>query len=180
MDKLSTTDSEKEDVIFQRGAMYERQKKIDLAEQQFHKVLEMDPDSAAALNYLGYMLADRNMSLQEALDYITRAVDKEPENGAYIDSLGWVYFRLGRLQEAEENLRRAVQKTPHDPTVHDHMAEILMREGKVREAMAQWQLSLKEWDSSSPAEMDPPEIAKVKSKLENARVRLAQETAPKR
>jgi tetratricopeptide (TPR) repeat protein len=180
MEKLSTTDAEKEDVIFERGAMYERMKKIDLAEQQFRKVLEMDPDSAAALNYLGYMLADRNMRLQEALDYITRAVDKEPENGAYIDSLGWVYFRLGRLQEAEENLRRAVQKTPHDPTVHDHMAETLMREGKVREAMAQWQLSLKEWDSSSPAEMDPPEIAKVKSKLENARVRLAQETAPKR
>ncbi|HEY6347062.1 MAG TPA: tetratricopeptide repeat protein [Bryobacteraceae bacterium] len=179
-EKLSTTDAEKEDVIFVRGAMYERQKKIDLAEQQFHKVLEKDPDSAAALNYLGYMLADRNMRLQEALDYITRAVDKEPENGAYIDSLGWVYFRLGRLQEAEDNLRRAVQKTPHDPTVHDHMAETLMREGKVREAMAQWQISLKEWDSSAPADMDPPEIAKVKSKLENAKVRLAQETAPKR
>jgi tetratricopeptide (TPR) repeat protein len=179
-EKISTSDAEKEDVIFDRGAMYERMKKIDLAEQQFRKVLDLDPDSDAALNYLGYMLADRNMRLQESLDYITRAVDKRPENGAYIDSLGWVYFRLGRLQEAEENLRRAVQKTPHDPTVHDHLAQTLMREGKVREAMAQWQLSLKEWDSSSPAEIDSPEIAKVKSNLENARVRLAQETAPKR
>ncbi|HEY7336140.1 MAG TPA: tetratricopeptide repeat protein [Bryobacteraceae bacterium] len=177
-DKLSKTDDEKENIVFQRGAMYERMKKIDLAEQQFKKVLQMDPDSAGALNYLGYMLADRNLRLQEALDYITRAVDKDPENGAYVDSLGWVYFRLGRLQEAEDNLRRAVQKTPHDPTVHDHYAEALMRQGKVREAVAQWQQALKQWDTSSPADLDPPEIAKMKGKLENARKSLAQETAP--
>jgi len=177
-DKLSKSDDEKENIIFQRGAMYERMKKIDLAEQQFRKVLEMDPDSAGALNYLGYMLADRNIRLQEALDFITRAVEKDPENGAYIDSLGWVYFRLGRLQEAEDNLRRAVQKTSHDPTVHDHLAETLMRQGKVREAVAQWQQALKQWDTSSPADIDPPEIAKMKSKLENARKSLAQETAP--
>jgi len=153
-------------------------KKVDLAEQQFRKVLEMDPDSAGALNYLGYMLADRNMRLEEALDFIKRAVEKDPENGAYIDSLGWVYFRLGKLQEAEDNLRRAVQKTSHDPTVHDHLAETLMRQGKVREAVAQWQQALKQWDTSSPADMDPPEIAKMKSKLESARKSLAQETAP--
>lgn len=177
-DKLSKSDDEKENIIFQRGAMYERMKKIDLAEQQFRKVLELDPDSAGALNYLGYMLADRNVRLQEALDFITRAVDKEPENGAYIDSLGWVYFRLGRLQEAEDNLRRAVQKTSHDPTVHDHLAETLMRQGKVREAVAQWQQALKQWDTSSPADLDPPEIAKMKSRLEDARKSLAQETAP--
>jgi tetratricopeptide (TPR) repeat protein len=177
-DKLSKTDDEKENVIFQRGAMYERMKKIELAEEQFRKVLEMDPDSAAALNYLGYMLADRNMRLQEALDFIQRAVEKDPENGAYIDSLGWVQFRLGRLQDAEDNLRRAVQKTSHDPTVHDHLAETLMRQGKVREAVAQWQQALKQWDTSSPADMDPPEIAKMKGKLENARKSLAQETAP--
>ena len=177
-DKLSKTDEEKENITFQRGAMYERMKKVDLAEQQFRKVLEMDPDSAGALNYLGYMLADRNMRLEEALDFIKRAVEKDPENGAYIDSLGWVYFRLGKLQEAEDNLRRAVQKTSHDPTVHDHLAETLMRQGKVREAVAQWQQALKQWDTSSPADMDPPEIAKMKSKLESARKSLAQETTP--
>src|SRR5579884_2874502 len=141
-EKLSNTPDEKEMVWFQRGAMYERMKKIDLAEQQFHKVLEADPNSAGALNYLGYMLADRNIRLEESLGYIMKAVEKEPENGAYLDSLGWVYFRLGRYQEAEENLRRAVQKTPHDPTVHDHMGEVLMRLSKVREAAAQWQMSL--------------------------------------
>jgi tetratricopeptide (TPR) repeat protein len=176
--KLSQSNEEKLTIDFQRGAMYERMKKIDLAEQQFRKVLEADPGNPGAMNYLGYMLADRNIRLQEALEYITKAVDKEPENGAYIDSLGWVYFRLGRLEEAETNLRRAVQKTPHDPTVHDHLAEVLMRQGKVREALAQWQMSLKEWETGAPADLDNSEVAKVKNKLENAKVRLAQETAP--
>jgi tetratricopeptide (TPR) repeat protein len=177
-EKLSQSSDEKLVIAFQRGAMYERMKRVDLAEQQFHKVLDMDPNNAGALNYLGYMLADRNIRLQESLEYITKAVDKDSENGAYIDSLGWVYFRLGRLEDAETHLRRAVQKTPHDPTVHDHLAEALMRQGKVREALAQWQISLKEWETGAPADLEPPEVAKVKNKLENAKVRLAQETAP--
>jgi tetratricopeptide (TPR) repeat protein len=177
-EKLSQNSDDRLTIYFQRGAMYERMKKIDLSEQQFQKVLQMDPANAGAMNYLGYMLADRNIRLPEALDYIKKAVDKEPENGAYVDSLGWVYFRLGRLDEAEEQLRRAVQKTPHDPTVHDHLAEALMAKGKVREAVAQWQISLKEWETGSPADYDAAEVSKTKNKLENARVRLAQETTP--
>jgi predicted Zn-dependent protease len=86
-----------------------------------------------------------------------------------------VQYRLGRLEDAEKNLRRALDKTPRDPTVHDHMADILMKESKVKEAVAQWETSLKEWDSSSPADLDPAEIAQVRRKLEAARVRLARE-----
>jgi tetratricopeptide (TPR) repeat protein len=174
-EKLSKSDEEKESVWFMRGAMYERMNKVDLAEVEFRKVLKFDPESAGAMNYIGYMLADRNMRLPEALDLITKALDKDPGNGAYLDSLGWVYYKLGRLPEAEQNLRRAVDKTPRDPTVHDHMADVLMKESKVREAVAQWQTSLKEWDTSSPSELRPEEIAQVKSKLEGAKVRLAKE-----
>jgi len=174
-EKLSKSEEEKESVWFMRGAMYERMNKVELAEVEFRKVLKFDPESAGAMNYLGYMLADRNMRLPEALDWITKALDKDPGNGAYLDSLGWVYYKLGRLPEAEENLRRALEKTPRDATVHDHMADILMKESKVREAVAQWQASLKEWDSSSPAELRPEEIAQVKAKLEGAKVRLAKE-----
>jgi predicted Zn-dependent protease len=105
------------------------------------------------LNYLGYMLADRNIRLPEALEMIQKAVNKEPNNGAYLDSLGWVYYRMNRLPEAEENIRRAVDLVPHDPTMHDHFGEVLFKAGKVREAITQWELALKEWDTSSPAEM---------------------------
>lgn len=177
-DKLSVSKDDKITVWFQRGAMYEKMKKSDLAEAEFRKILELDPSHAATLNYLGYMLADRNVKLTEALSLITKALDLEPNNGAYLDSLGWVYYKLNRLPEAEENLRQALVRTPRDATVHDHMGDVLLRESKVREAIAQWQLSLQEFEAGSPADAEPGDIAKVKSKLENAKVRLAKEGKP--
>src|SRR6266481_549671 len=132
-------------------------KKNEAAEAEFRKVLQVNPANAGALNYLGYMLADRNVRLQEALQLITKALEKEPNNGAYLDSLGWVYYRLGRLPEAEENLRRALAKTPRDATVHDHLGDVLLHQSKVKEAIVQWQASLKEWESSAPADLEPAE-----------------------
>lgn len=178
-EKLAMGDDQKEDIWFMRGAMYEREKKVDLSEVEFRKVLKVDPESAAALNYIGYMLADRNMRLNESLDLITKALEIAPENGAYLDSLGWVYFRLGRLKEAEENLRRAVSKTPSDATVHDHMAQVLMAESKIQEAVQEWQISLKNWDAGAPADLEPAEVAKVKANLETAKSRLAKEAKQK-
>ena len=178
-DKLSASKEDKEAVWFQRGAMYEKMKKVDLAEAEFRKILEINPDSSATMNYLGYMLADRNVKLPEALSLITKALDKEPNNGAYLDSLGWVYFKMNRLQEAEENLRQALIRTPRDGTVHDHMGDVLLKESKVREAIAQWQTSLQEFEKASPADVEPGDILKVKAKLEAARVRLAKEGNPK-
>ncbi|MEQ1885294.1 MAG: tetratricopeptide repeat protein [Bryobacteraceae bacterium] len=177
-EKLADSNEEKENIWFMRGAMYERMNRIDLAEVEFRKVLRVDPESAGAMNYIGYMLADRNTRLQESYDMITGALDRDPGNGAYLDSLGWSLFRLGRYEDAEKTLKRAVAKTPKDPTVHHHLAETLMKLGKVREAVAEWQASLHEWDTSSPAELRPEEVAEVKSKLENAKVRLAREVTP--
>ena len=174
-EKLSESQGEKEGVWFMRGAMFEKMKNIDAAEAEFKKVLATSPDNAGALNYLGYMLADRNVRLPEALGYINKALEQDPFNGAYLDSLGWVYFRMGRFSEAETQLRVAVERIPRDPTMHDHYAEVLARLSKTREAVAQWEISLKEWQTSSPAEMDSAEMAMVKSKLDNARVRLARE-----
>jgi tetratricopeptide (TPR) repeat protein len=175
-EKLAENQEEKESVWFMRGAMYERQKNIDASEKEFRKVLAAEPDHAGALNYMGFMLADRSQRLQEALGMIQKAVDKEPYNGAFLDSLGWVYYRLGRLPEAEDYLRRAIVRTPHDPSLHDHLGEVLLKVSKTKEAVAQWELSLKEWESSSPAELEPAEVNKVKGKLESAKVRLAKES----
>lgn len=174
-ERLSPRDEDKIDIWFKRGAMYEHMKKIDQSEAEFRKVLKVNPDADEALNYIGYMLADRNIRLNESLDLITKALELSPENGAYLDSLGWVYFRLGKLDKAEENLRKAVDKTSSDPTVRDHLAQVLMAESKVQEAIQQWQASLKNWDSGAPAELEPAEVAKVKSGLENAKNRLAKE-----
>ena len=114
------------------------------------------------------MLADRDVRLDEAQKLITRALELDPGNGAYLDSLGWVQFRQNHLDQAEESLKQALEKIGTDPTVHDHLGDVYMKEGKVREAIQQWQESMKEWDSTASAESDPAEIAKVAKKLENA------------
>jgi tetratricopeptide (TPR) repeat protein len=121
------------------------------------------------------MLADKGIRLPEALKFIRQAVDIEPMNGAYLDSLGWVYFKLGQYELAEDNLRQAVQRDQTDPTVHEHLGDLYEKTGRIRLAAAQWQLSLAEFAKSSPADVDPGDVTKVQRKLESARVRLARE-----
>ena len=174
-DKLSTDREDKENIAFMRGAMYEKQKNYEGAEREFRKVLETNPKNTSAMNYLGYMFADRNVHLQEALQLLRKAVEMEPDNGAYLDSLGWVYYRLNDLDNAESNLQRAIEKFSKDPTVHDHMGDVYFSKGRVKDAITQWQLSLQEWQNTASSEMDAAEVAKVQKKLEGARVRLARE-----
>ena len=178
-EKLSQSNEDKATVLFMRGAMYEREKKYDLAEKEFRKVLELDPNNASALNYLGYMLADQNVRLQEAQDLIQHAVNLEPNNYAFLDSLGWVDFRLNRLDDAEQQLRRSLQLMSKDPTIHDHLGDVYFKQGKIKEAIAQWESSLKNFSTSSPGEVEPDDVAKVQKKLDGARVRLAKEQGPK-
>ncbi len=174
-EKFSSTREDKEGVVFLRGAMFERMKKFAESEAEFKKVLEMNPKNSSALNYLGYMLADRNLRLQEAQSLIAKALDLEPQNGAYLDSMGWVYFRLGKFAEAETYLLRALEKSAHDPAIHDHLGDVYSKQGKLKEAIAQWERSRKAWESSAPSEVDHAELAKVTKKLEGAKVRLAKE-----
>jgi tetratricopeptide (TPR) repeat protein len=172
-DALASKPDEKLSVLFLRGMYYDRQKMYDQAEAQFRKALVFDPQNAAVLNYLGYMLADQGQKLPEALKLIRQAVDLEPQIGAYLDSLGWVYFKLGQYSEAEENLRKANERMSNDPTVHDHLGEVYEKTGNLKMAVAQWERSMTEYAHSLPAEADPEDVQKVQHKLENARVKLA-------
>ena len=178
-EKLSPNKPDQVTVWFMRGAMYEKMKDFDRAEAAFRRVVESDPDNSSALNYLGYMLADRDVRLEEAFKLVSKALELEPQNGAYLDSLAWVDYRLNKLAEAENLLLRALDKIGSDPTVHDHLGDVYFKQGKTRDAIIQWQASLKEWESSSQAEADPAEIAKVAKKLEGAKVKLARETGAK-
>ena len=178
--KLATDKEDKNNIIFLRGAMYERQKKFELAEKEFRKVLDEDPKNASAWNYLGYMLADQNTRLAEAQECVQKALALDPDNYAYLDSLGWVYFRQNKLDDAETQLSHSLRLGPKDPTIHDHLGDVLFKKGKLKEAIAQWQSSLKEWDASAPADVEPEEVAKVQKKLDGARVKLAQEQQPRR
>jgi len=175
---LTTEKSDQTYLLFLRGALAERQKHFEPAEQYFRQVLDQDPGpelKATALNYLGYMFADRGIRLPEALKMIKQAVDLDPSNGAYLDSLGWVYFKLGQYELAEDNLRKAVERDQTDPTVHDHLGDLYEKTGRIRLAAAQWELSMSEYGKSTSADVDPGDIAKVQHKLESARVRLARQ-----
>jgi len=178
-EQLSSKDEDKEYVWFLRGSTYEREKRYADAEGQFDKVLASDPLHASALNYLGYMLADQNMKLEEALGYIKRAVDLDPANGAYLDSLGWVYFRLGKYDLAEENLLKASEKINTDPTVHDHLGDLYQKTGRLKLAAANWERALNEWNRTISAEVDPADVAKVQKKLDSAKIKLAREDVSK-
>lgn len=175
-DALAIKPAEKFSVLFLRGEFYDRQKMYDLAEAQFRKALTIDPRNPGVLNYLGYMLADHDQKLPEALKMIRQAVELEPQNGAYLDSLGWVYFKSGQYSEAEETLRKANERINTDPTVHDHLGEVYEKTGKLKMAVAQWERSMTEYAHSLPADAEPEDVHKVQHKLENARVKLARLT----
>jgi tetratricopeptide (TPR) repeat protein len=174
-DKLAGRPEEKGYVQFAQGALYERQKKYDQAEQAFRQVLKQDPNNGMTLNYLGYMMADHGMHLEEALVMIKRAVELDPQNGAYLDSLGWVYFKLGNFDEAEDNLRRAAEKTPNDATIQDHLGELYAKTGKLKLATVHWERALDEWNKSVAGDVDQQDVSRVQKKLETAKVKLAQQ-----
>jgi tetratricopeptide (TPR) repeat protein len=172
---LTTKKEDKTYLVFLRGELAERQKHFELAEQLFRQVLDLDPTNAMTMNYLGYMMADKGIRLPEALKLIRKAVELEPMNGAYLDSLGWAYFKLGDYELAEQNLRQAVDRDQTDPTVHDHLGDLYEKTGRIRLAAAQWEFSLAEYQKSAPADVEPGDVAKVQKKLESARVKLAKQ-----
>ena len=178
-EQLSTKSEDKRDIWFLRGATFEREKHFAEAEEQFQKVLASDPENAAALNYLGYMLADQNVKLEEAFGYIKRAVDLDPTNGAYLDSLGWAYFRLGKYELAEDNLLKASQKINTDPTVHDHLGDLYQKTGRLKLAATNWERALTEWNRTLAADVDPADQARVQKKLDSAKMKLAKEEGAK-
>ena len=178
-EQLSSKPEDKEYVWFLRGSTFEREKRYPEAEEQFRKVLASDPEHASALNYLGYMLADQNMKLEEALGYIKRAVDLEPANGAYLDSLGWAYFRLGKYEMAEDNLLKASQKINTDPTVLDHLGDLYQKTGRLKLAATNWERALTEWNRTLAADVDAADQARVQKKLDSAKMKLAREEGSK-
>ncbi|MDB6067109.1 MAG: Tetratricopeptide 2 repeat protein [Pedosphaera sp.] len=128
---------------FELGSAYERQGSFDEAERYFEKSLELSPDFAGAMNYLGYMLADRGMKLEKAHELIQKAVKLEPKNPAYLDSLGWVLFKQEKPQEALPQIQKAIELTEEaDATLYDHLGDVyaaLKQTDKAREA---WRKSL--------------------------------------
>jgi tetratricopeptide (TPR) repeat protein len=152
------------------GALLERTGRLAEAEVELKEAIKLDPGSAEALNYLGYSLADRGERLDEAVELIRGALVLDPWNGAYLDSLGWAYFKSGRLDEARDPLERAAREYPRDATVLEHLGDYYDRTGDAARAKAMWRRALdapsdtpgardelqKKFDKSPAAPSGPP------------------------
>lgn len=177
-EQLARDNAAKESSWFMLGAIYERQKKFDQAEQQFRKVLDVNPNNAAVLNYYGYMLADRGVRIDEAAALIERAVKQDPQNGAYLDSLGWAYFKQNKLAEAEEYLRRAIDREGQDPTILGHLGDVYLKLGQTGRAAEIYERALAEWQKAVPADYQAEKVSELDAQLKNLKRRLAQKSAP--
>ncbi|MGV8832342.1 MAG: tetratricopeptide repeat protein [Devosia sp.] len=127
--------------FYVRGIAYERAKQWPKAEADFLKALELNPDQPAVLNYLGYSWIDQDMHLEEALKMIQKAVDAQPQDGYIVDSLGWAFYKLGRLDEAVQTLERAVLLRPNDAELNDHLGDVYWTVGRHLEARFQWNIA---------------------------------------
>ena len=105
-------------------------------------MLAREPEHAGALNYLGYMLAERGERLDESVEYLKKALAIEPDNGSFLDSLGWAYFKAGKLDLAEENLRRAAEQLRANSVIQEHYGQLLFRIGRFEEAISAWNRAL--------------------------------------
>jgi tetratricopeptide (TPR) repeat protein len=163
-------------VWFLLGAIYERQKYFDRAEEQFKKVLSINPKNAPVLNYYGYMLGDLGIRLDEAETLVHGALKEEPYNGAYLDSLGWIYFKENKLSDAETTLRRALEREGHDATIHSHLGDLYSKTGRGDLAAAEWEKSLSEWRRSLPADIENDKVVELERKLSQTKRRVAQKS----
>jgi len=138
-------DAGAEDVptLFLWGSTLERLQRYAEAEQVFQKLLNRNPEHAPSLNYLGYMWADRGIHLEEAKRLIERALRVDPENPAYLDSLAWVYYKMGDPQTAWRWMQEVLRRESRDPIVLDHAGDIVFALGRKDEALRYWQSSLK-------------------------------------
>lgn len=129
-------------ITFALGAVFDKQKNFAGSEMAFQQVLAREPDNAGALNYLGYMLAERGERLDESVGYLKKALEKEPDNGSFLDSLGWAYFKAGKFDLAEENLRRAADQLRVNSVIQEHYGQLLFKVGRFEDAIAAWNRAL--------------------------------------
>ncbi|MEM7472328.1 MAG: tetratricopeptide repeat protein [Pseudomonadota bacterium] len=146
-------------VYYARGITNERNGNFAEMEADFRKALELEPNQPDVLNYLGYSLVEQRMKLDEALGMIETAVAERPQSGYITDSLGWVFYRLGRYEEAVAPMEKAVSLLPVDPIVNDHLGDVYWKVGRFREAEFQWKRAL----SFDPVE---EEADRIRRKIE--------------
>jgi len=131
------------DLWFELGEAYDRAERLDDAERTFRALIAADPSNADALNHLGYMLADRGRKLEEAVEFVTRALALDAGNPSYLDSLGWAYFKLGRLDAARGPIEKAASAAPQASVIQAHLGDVYFELKRYPEALAAFDRALR-------------------------------------
>jgi pentatricopeptide repeat protein len=171
-EKNELNDTQSEMLKFNLAALFERKKNYDQAEHLFRDILKTNPQNASALNYIGYMLADRGIRLEEALEYVQKALAIDPNNGAYLDSLGWAFFKLNDMENAEKYLLEAGKMVRNDPIIDEHLGDLYFETGDLQKAQHFWMKSLS-------ITTDPEDIQKVRQKLDKLQQTLQKHKSEK-
>ena len=140
--KIENSDKKFWYLYYSRGMSYERSSNWKLAEKDFLFALDLNPDQPLTLNYLGYSWIDLGKNIDEAHKLISRAVKLRPNDGYFVDSLGWAYYRMGEYKKAVLELEKAVSLVPNDPIINDHLGDAMWRAGYRYEAIYQWNRAL--------------------------------------
>ena len=142
LERILSEDGDAQQALFLLGAARERSGDRPAAVEAFRRVLDLAPDHTPTLNYLGYMWAEEGENLEEAISLIRRAVALEPDNGAYVDSLGWAYFQIGRYQDARGHLEWASRLVPDDATIFEHLGDLYLALDDVERARTSYRQAL--------------------------------------
>jgi tetratricopeptide (TPR) repeat protein len=129
-------------------------------------LIAKDPANAAALNYLGYMLADRGEKLNESVDLLKRALAIDPDNGSFLDSIGWAYYKDGKLDLALEHMKRAADQLPANSVVQDHYGDVLAKTGR-------WEDAIGAWTRALAGDGDSIDRGDIDKKIRSARQKLS-------
>src|SRR5260370_28453796 len=122
------------------------------------------------------MLGDLGIRLDEAEALVQQALKEDPFNGAYLDSLGWIYFKASKFGASESTLRKAVERERHDATIHSHLGDLYAKTGRSDLAAAEWEKSLLEWRRSLPAYLETDKVAELEKKISQSKHRVAQKS----
>lgn len=158
------------DLQFELGSVSERSGDKPGAEKAFLALLEKHPENAQTLNYLGYMWAESGTNLERAAEMLNRAVTQEPRNGAFIDSLGWVYYRQGKLELAEKYLTDATQLLPRDATIKEHLGDVFAKRGDTHRALSMYRAAVTLDPDAKDAEKLRTKIAELEKQQQAQKV----------
>ena len=145
--------------ISQLALVYEQMGRLELTDSLYEEALRLEPDNHLILNNYSYSMSERNIQIERALEMAKRAVAAQPDNASYLDTIGWIYYRLGDYRNAEEHILRAIQKGEVSAVVHEHLGDVYYSLGDQERALEQWKIALRM----------QPENETVKGKIERGR-----------